>query len=290
MTYQSYYFHDGTDGWFNFQISLSEINLKNLQIKSKYFLITTYKSSYNGSNFKLFFIVPGESARGALSHVPEGEPETSPSRVACIEWGPKQHVESWTWNLHLDGEFPFEKYQMIYLIGFNKSINLEEAAISITVDLSPALAADWRVNITFTHLENRPTNSTLHKLGINPIFFQEGSHDIIDFYLLTINLVRREVDIFRLMWLSWIPSLGILCILIASIPQLLARNPAVINLYLTILVSIVALILALISYLPPYETLAENLFYADIGISLVFMTIATLVPKAKRKKSKCSSC
>ena len=172
----------------------------------------------------------------------------------------------------------------------DRSINLDEADSSIAVDLSPALAADWRVNIIFTHLESRPTNSTLHKLGINPIFFQRGSDDIIDFYLLTISLVRREADIFRLMWLSWIPSLGILCTLIASIPQLLARNPAVINLYLTILVSIVALILALISYLPPYETLAENLFYADIGISLVFMTIATLVPKAKRKKSKCSSC
>ena len=37
----------------------------------------------------------------------------------------------------MDGEFSFERYQMIYLTGFNKTMNLDKAGIGITVGLSP---------------------------------------------------------------------------------------------------------------------------------------------------------
>lgn len=260
--------HPGTTGMsLDLQIELSELNLKTLQTRSTYFLISAYDQQGRKTPFKLFLLAPKDLPIVVNSGIPSGDPNTTTNHVAYIMLSPAQSILYWTWNLRAYGEFPFERYQLSYLICFNRTFQLDNGLVSLITSLNSSLKDNWNFNITFTHLKDRLDNATLESMGLSPIYFNQYGKDLQDFYLLKLNLFRDDSYNRRVFFMTWVPLEGILVLLSLTMIKIPRYNS--IMLYLPTLLSIIASMLGILSFLPPRMTILELLFYIDIIMSFI---------------------
>lgn len=196
---------------------------------------------------------------------------------------PEKGVTPWEWQLTPGawggGEYPWESYELIFIFGFNRTLNVAEVTSYVTG--SSAISDLWKVHQQFLPLgPNVPSELANHE-GSNQYPILTSFHD---YYMLKISFIHSFSDVLRGTLAFWVPSLFLLGLLIVAYGK---RNVLETSEGLTLFVGIgmgsLPFIIGALQLLPPRLSFVEIAFYAEIAASTVF---AAMILNKKRAENR----
>jgi hypothetical protein len=264
-----------------------QLDLKSESLQSTWFQLQMYTA--DSRSFKLFIIyhneilpprigVPGNATLG----------QADPERI-ILPWELKL---PWTWQLFRSGEYPWDEYSLIFILAFNRTVNVKW----VTSSVSPVqgIIDQWTVVQGFERLDTSGLiQEKLHWLG----FSQAGAQGFVsetgtilpsevlnypDFYALTITFVRQPAEIARGIGAFWAPGIALslfLILAIGRIKDLETRDG--ITVFLGMALATMPFILGALQFLPPRITSVEVLLYLEMIGSILLACF--VVGNVKRK-------
>jgi hypothetical protein len=188
------------------------------------------------------------------------------------------------WLLDVSGTFPFDTYELTFLVGLSASARLDNRFIDVRL-LDESLQKKWSVD---RHVDKFPVNATLKELEsaqVKPDDFEWAKlKGCFDFYKIRIVFSRTRVQIWRFA-LYW--SIAVL-LLIPIVASSLRVRRLCLDELLTVCLGVsfftVPMLLSLQTYLPQTRIDWIELLYA--GEALWTVAFAGLAIFFKKRKSR----
>lgn len=242
------------------------------QLYSKYFDIRVYINQ--DKPLKVAYFSPREGQSWITQSIKD--PITNMTSWQYFYLTPIEVIHPW--SLTKSGMFPYTTYTFNILIGFNRTVNFEER-VSISVKVPSDLQRFWIVNWDFSKFNRPINNDTLASLGFKPTSqTKEFLQDIVDFYLLSINIIRQPTQALRLTVFYWVPALGIMAILIVSFPlgcrKLKLRDSLAV--FLGSAFFTLPLLATFATYSPSEIPIVEWFLYVDVIIAIISALVAIM--------------
>jgi hypothetical protein len=197
-----------------------------------------------------------------------------------LEW---DRLTTWKWSLRREGDFPFETYRVIFLIGFNQSMSLSEGNLSAFVHIPADVDRDWQVSQSL-HRVDFLGNSTFASLGIYiPGIGWLTKEDFPDCYRYDLVFSRKPSRILTDETRLWLPTLLLSVVTVAVGSWTQGNEPLEsAKLCLTLAGLAMGYLIFLWTVMPNQFTIPHWLLIFDLLMSVVFLLANP--PRAPERK------
>jgi hypothetical protein len=187
----------------------------------------------------------------------------------ALEW---DRLTTWKWSLRREGDFPFETYRVIFLIGFNQSMNLSEENLSTFVHIPADVDRDWQVSQSL-HRVDFLGNRTFASLGINIVGIGwMTKEDFPDCYRYDLVFSRKPSRILTDVTRLWLPTLMLSVVTVAVGSWTQGNEPLEsAKLCLTLAGLAMGYLVFLWTVIPNQFTIPHWLLMLDLLVSVVFL-------------------